>query len=122
MPLEIAELERLNSLRQRRPLLDLTDDELLELFRLEDKLAPNPYGQVVAVLSTFPPYLAARPHLIPAFIEALYRAAKAAHRGLSSQDDLREYLESKSQVDNDLSAALKLHFEEFERAIARIKP
>lgn len=115
-----AGYERLQNLRNRRPQLDLQDTEIVELYRLEKKFAPTSYGEIVAVLSTFPPYLADRPHLIVYFVEVLYQAGQAAFKGINGREALRELLASKSHVDSDLSQAMQLHPAEFERGLAAL--
>src|SRR5215207_275336 len=107
MPLPPEELGRLAALRDRRPDFDLSDSEILELYTLEKLAGPTPYGWLVAVLSTFPPYLDTRPHLIADFLAALYSAGRAAFRGFQSRADLQELLNSKSVIDNDLRQALQ---------------
>lgn len=113
-----AGYERLQNLRDRRPQLDLQDAEIDELYRLEKQFAPTSYGEIVAVLSTYPPYLAGRPHLIVYFVEVLYRAGQAAFKGITNREALRELLASKSQVDGHLTEAMRLHPAEFERGLA----
>lgn len=117
---EQAEFERLQALRNRRPLLDLQDAEIAELYRLEKHFSPRSYGEIVAVLSTFPPYLSDRPHLIVYFIEILYQAGQTAFKGFSGREALRELLASKSQVDADLDQAMQRHPVEFERGLAAL--
>ncbi|MBN9389567.1 MAG: hypothetical protein J0I20_16175 [Chloroflexi bacterium] len=111
---------RLADLRERCPDLELQDPEIFELYNLEKRFAPTPYGEIVAVLSTFPPYLTGRPHLIVPFVAALYRAGQAAFRGITDRESLRELLLSKSQVDANLRQALQLHPAEFERGLAAL--
>ncbi len=117
---EQAEFERLQALRNRRPLLDLQDTEISELYRLEKRFSPRSYGEIVAVLSTFPPYLADRPHLIGYFIEILYQAAQVAFKDFTGREALRELLASKSQVDTDLAQAMQRHPADFERGLAAL--
>ncbi len=118
MPLRPEELSRLAALRERRPASDLSDSEIIELYKLEKLAAPTSYGWLVAALSTFPPYLDRRPHLIAVFLPALYSAGRAAFRGFQTQADLQELLISKSVIDNDLHQALQNHPAEFELGLA----
>jgi hypothetical protein len=115
-----AEYERLQTLRNRRSLLDLQDGEIIELYRMEKRFSPTSYGEIVAVLSTFPPYLSDRPHLISPFIELFYQAGRAAFKGITGREALRELLTSKSQVDTDLAIAMQHHPAEFERCLAAL--
>lgn len=112
--------ETLAVLRNRCQDLELQDAEISELYELEKRFAPTPYGEIVAVLSTFPPYLAERPHLIVPFVAAFYRAGQAAFRGVTDRESLRELLLSKSQVDHHLAQAMQLHPAEFERGLATL--
>src|SRR4051812_32886669 len=100
--------ERLAALRDRCHDLELEDTEIFELYSLEKRFAPTPYGEIVAVLSSYPPYLAGRPHLIFPFVELLYRAGQAAYRGVTGRDSLRELLASKSHVDANIARAMQL--------------
>lgn len=111
---------RLVDLRERCHDLVLQDAEIFELYNLEKQFAPTSYGEIVAVLSSFPPYLAGRPQLIVPFVEALYRAGQAAFRGITNRESLRELLLSKSQVDSNLALAMQLHPAEFERGLAAL--
>ncbi len=111
--------ERLAALRQRRVQCDLDQTELLELYDLEKQFSPNYYGLLVAALSTFPPYLAKQPGLIPVFVEGLHAAWLHAFRGSKVRREFEEFLGSKAHVDGDLGAAMAAHPAEFERAINR---
>jgi hypothetical protein len=115
-----GEYQRLEALRNRRPLLDLQDGEIVELYQLEKRFSPTSYGEIVAVLSTFPPYLVDRPHLITSFVEVLYQAGQAAFRGITNREALRDLLESKRQIDSDLARAMQHHPAEFERGFAAL--
>ncbi len=106
------------ALRDRRPACDLNDAELLELYGLERQFARNAYGRLVAVLSTFPPYLDARPYLIGPFVEGLYEAAQGVFRGVQGRAELLEFIESKSQVDDDLRAAFTHHRAVFDQVLS----
>ena len=112
------DFQRLTELRDRRPDSDLTEAEVNELFDLEWQAAPNAYGQVVAVLATFPPYLDRYPALIPAFIAGLYQAWQKAFRGSKIRAEFDEFLASKAHIDDDLGLALRNHPAEFEAAVA----
>src|SRR3954453_16738173 len=107
--------DRLVALRERCHDLELQDDEIFELYSLEKQFAPTPYGEIVAVLSSYPPYLSVRPHLIVPFVELLYRAGQAAFRGITGRESLRELLTSKSHVDSNIARAMELYPAEFER-------
>lgn len=115
--LTAAEVARVRELRERRPLLDLSDAEILELYDLEKRYTSRAYSKLVAALSVFPPYLDSRPQLINAFVAALYEGGKAVFAGVTSRDEFREFLLSKAQVDNDLETAYNNHRPEFEAAI-----
>ncbi len=112
--------ERLVALRDRCQDLELQDAEIFELYGLEKRFAPTPYREIVAVLSTYPPYLPARPPLIVPFVEHLYRAGQAAFRGVTNRESLRELLASKSQVDSHIARAMQLYPAEFERGLAAL--
>lgn len=112
--------ERLAALREKCQDLELQDAEIIELYGLEKRFAPTPYGEIVAVFSTFPAYLADRPHLIVPFVAALYRAGQAAFRGVTDRESLRELLASKSHVDGNIARAMQLHPAEFERGLAAL--
>ena len=112
--------ERMEALRDRCQDLQLQDAEIFELYSLEKRFAPTSYGEIVAVLSAFPPYLAKRPHLIVPFVELLYRAGQAAFQGVTDPQSLRELLASKSHVDTNIARAMQLHPGEFERGLTAL--
>ncbi len=112
-------MNRVEDLRERHAAGQLTAAEVLELF---DYFKTEPvsrnwyYNYLINAMYVFVPYLQSYPQLIRPFVEAVYLGGNQIIAGVSSKAGFFEFLASKSQVDDQLKAALNAHYPEFEAA------